>query len=240
MDYSLNENSQNQPDLTRPELPKPKKIIPPWLGLILVILFALGAFAIVFAYQFYGDQLVKFLSITAGSPSQSQQATAGWKTYTNTEYSFEFKYPDKLFDKFYGPTENECSNRHPDTQKYANRFIFEADQEGIASRSISMDMTIICTKLEKSKVDNFIKDINLNGSDVEQRQISGKIAYQTTAYSALSAAESLHAFIDLGDKTLQISFYNPGLNRDVVDQIISTFKFTAPDQTADKPLINRN
>lgn len=30
---------------------------------------------------------------TAGSPVQSQQATEGWKTYTNDEYGFEIKYP---------------------------------------------------------------------------------------------------------------------------------------------------
>jgi len=152
--------------------------------------------------------------------------TSNWKIYTNSEYGFEFKYPVELFDKFYGPSEDECSNRHPDIQKYSTRFIFEADQSDTASESISMNMTIFCTKLERNKVSEFMQDIALEGNNVIQKQIGDRIAYQTTAYSALSADESLHTFVDMGNTTLQISFYNPNVDEKTVNTILSTFKFT--------------
>ena len=60
-------------------------------GIIIIVVVAVILFGGVFAYQYFVTQKQQIQ--TAGLPVQSQQATEGWKTYTNTKYGFEFKYP---------------------------------------------------------------------------------------------------------------------------------------------------
>jgi len=215
---------------------KQKGKISTLVGVTIIVAVAVVLFGGVFAYQYFAKQNFETVQPVAQNQTQTEtqtatDETADWKTYINDEYGFEFKYPAGFFDKFYGPSEDECSNRHPDIQKYSTRFIFEADQEGTTQNAISMGITIICTKLEEKKVSNFIEDLSLiaGSSNTDIKQIGGRTTYQTYAYSKLSADETFFTFTDLGENTLQIAFSNYNLNKDtkdVVDKILSNFKFT--------------
>jgi len=144
MEQNIGQDNYSQP------VPKQSRQIPSWIGFVIIIAFAVIVSGGVFAYQYF------FIPGEKNNIETPTDQTAGWKTYTNNEYGFEFKYPEDLFSDFYGSDSDKCSNPHPDNQKYSNRFIFEADQKGIASESISMNITIICTKLEKNKIGYFI------------------------------------------------------------------------------------
>jgi len=70
------------------------------IGIVIIVVIAFVAIGGIFAYQYFFIKPVATSSIVqqilnkpfplAGEPTDQ---TAGWKTYINTEYGFEFKYP---------------------------------------------------------------------------------------------------------------------------------------------------
>lgn len=74
---------------------KPKKVIPTFIGIAIIIVVAVVLFGGVFAWQYF------YKMPDAVSPQQIQDKTAGpalsevegWKTYTNSQYGFNIKYP---------------------------------------------------------------------------------------------------------------------------------------------------
>ena len=61
-------------------------------GIIIILAVAVILFGGVFAWQYYST---KNPNIPAFAKSYGvAKQTAGWKTYTNSEYGFEIKYPD--------------------------------------------------------------------------------------------------------------------------------------------------
>ena len=67
-----------------------KRISTLW-GIVIIVVAALVLFGGVFAYQYFATKTDN--TKTAGLSVQSQQATEGWKTYTNTQYGFSIQYP---------------------------------------------------------------------------------------------------------------------------------------------------
>jgi len=81
-------------------------------GTIIIVVVAVALFGGALAYQYFAKQNFEIVQQVAQSqpqvetqsavdettdlPVQIQQATEDWKTYTNTEYGFEFKYPPSL------------------------------------------------------------------------------------------------------------------------------------------------
>ncbi|MEK7562748.1 MAG: hypothetical protein AAB509_03665 [Patescibacteria group bacterium] len=55
------------------------------IGIIIIVAVAIVAFGGIFVYQYF---------TVKPQPDIQTAETAGWKTYTNTKYTFEIKYPD--------------------------------------------------------------------------------------------------------------------------------------------------
>jgi len=62
-----------------------KKQISTLAGIIIIVVVAVIFFGGVFVYQYF--------SAKANNQLQVKNQTAGWKTYTNTQYGFEIQYP---------------------------------------------------------------------------------------------------------------------------------------------------
>ncbi|MCX6720913.1 MAG: hypothetical protein NTW11_03870 [Candidatus Staskawiczbacteria bacterium] len=82
------EKMLGQPD-AKLELPAGKRHIPTFVGIAIIVLVALVLFGGVFAYQYFATK-----NNSIAGPALSE--VEGWKTYTNTQYGFEFKYPDNM------------------------------------------------------------------------------------------------------------------------------------------------
>jgi hypothetical protein len=89
------EDFQNQPvssqsNSNQPLQQKPKKHIPTWLGLVIIILAGILLFGGAFAYQFLVN---KNQPEATNSLLNLANQTAGWKTYQNEKYGYGVKYP---------------------------------------------------------------------------------------------------------------------------------------------------
>ncbi|MCX6718581.1 MAG: PsbP-related protein [Candidatus Staskawiczbacteria bacterium] len=66
-------------------------------GIIIIIVVAVVLFGGVFAYQYFtakSQQNSKFFGSSQKTNQTQTQTTAGWKTYTNSQYGYEIKYPE--------------------------------------------------------------------------------------------------------------------------------------------------
>ena len=97
MENLQDQNQQN--NFSQLSQHNPKKQIPSWIGFVIIAVFVLVIFGGVFAYQYFtikSQQNSEFF-VSRLKTDQTQTQTAGWKTYTNNEYSFEIKYPENYF-----------------------------------------------------------------------------------------------------------------------------------------------
>jgi hypothetical protein len=74
-----------------------RREIPTLLGLIIIAVAIVIFFGGTFTYEHFAikefERVIKPENQTTGFPMQIL-ATKGWKTYTNAQYGFEFKYPE--------------------------------------------------------------------------------------------------------------------------------------------------
>jgi len=71
---------------------KPKKTIPTFIGVAIIVVVAVLLFGGIFAWQYYFVKPIPQVFQPVGQVN----STAGWETYTNAQYGFEFKYPSKV------------------------------------------------------------------------------------------------------------------------------------------------
>jgi hypothetical protein len=86
-----------------------RREIPTLLGLIIIAVAIVIFFGGTFTYEHFAikefERVIKPENQTTGFPMQIL-ATKGWKTYTNTQYGFEIKYPSE-FEREGQPNEND-------------------------------------------------------------------------------------------------------------------------------------
>ena len=95
------QNTNYTPPVDKKTLPAsatPKALqagIPPFIGIAIIIVVAAILFGGVFAYQYFAGESGQNSEFFGSSQktNQTQTQTAGWKTYTNTQYGFSIKYP---------------------------------------------------------------------------------------------------------------------------------------------------
>ena len=150
---------------------------------------------------------------TAGECVKPTDQTASWKTYTNTEYGFEFKYPDELILKnaelIYG-----CGVNLNGYGMY-----LETEQYGEV-----LNILVTCGTINTTSGIPVIPVIIGNKSGYEY---SSAIYNNSNPPVEIQGTKAFRDMIDLGNnKFIQIDFDNRHTNLDYINKIISTFKFT--------------
>jgi len=158
--------------------------------------------------------------------------TSGWKTYTNTQYGFEFQYPKGwvIDDSGVGPTvqvwssekkeQNSVNAIIPIYSEFATNYEDLASFKAFAKESLGRDV---------SSVKDFVSS---NFYSFAETTVSGKNAY---AAIGVSSRAVYTLYIESGDGVYILStedfseagYYpkNPKIDKNV-ENIISTFKFT--------------
>ena len=180
------------------------------LVLVGIVILALGAY---FVWQ-------KNLSGTTAPPVASQPVpdeTANWKTYTNTQYGFEVKYPpDWKIAETKSSSEvhiKSPSNNQPDIS------IFVPDGIRVPSGCPFNTHEIECKILTNKNGTSYIREISTGQLQLDkQQQLNGffESSKLSVQFLALLTDENGNA-TPRSQKTVE-----------VFDQILLTFKFTSP------------
>lgn len=163
---------------------------------------------------------------------QNNTQTADWKKYTNTEYGFEFSYPQEYYltiekDKLHNLSES----------------ILVSNYDNFKYRNLKDDQIIFRVSIEKK---NNITSYNIREAEFDNEEknylLSGLPAVKTTFREAMQMGDeyvtqldgiSIHAFKNKLSYYLEIRPFNEKVS-DSFSKILSTFKFTdSKNQTAD-------
>ncbi len=208
----VDQNTNYNPPVEKKTLPAsatPKALqagIPTFIGIVIIVVVAVLLFVGVFTWQYF---LMSQEQPIVQTP-QVQDQTAGWKTYANS--LFEIKYPD-------GYTVSEPDGKYTE-------IIFHKDK-----RTFDILMTENCGSA--SSADTSVA--NINGVNFikyyESRNYSSKISTSAYKYCAMKGSWAYNLSLMIESSNSFEADSDPVLN-----QILSTFKFTTPDQVV-KPSI---
>lgn len=149
--------------------------------------------------------------------------TANWKTYTNTQYGIEFKYPNNWETDAYDTNANNSFSIHFTNYKVKDRV----DCSKFIGMEIQAGHTI------EGSFDAFVKsEVNNIGmgpsGNLTPIIIGGHAAYKVENSGWDSACGGPGYFIQESSTKYVYIFSGRGKETDqkIIDQIISTFKFT--------------
>lgn len=170
-----------------------------WIGIGIVLILVAGAYAWV--------KLYPSAPTVTETPTMSTDVTTGWKTYTNTDLQYEFKYPPTWTIDTYGLTQltKEVSVYPPDARPMQGYFSVVAD-----NRSLGQVRAAFGPGLD-------------SGATETRVTVSGRPGYLFTnsigQYLFLPSSSAPSLGIDVSGSLPE----NP--------QILSTFKLTSTDAT---------
>lgn len=165
--------------------------------------------------------LESFEIITSPSPMVSPQPTAdptvSWKTYTNSKYGFTFKYPENWdFQELYSKTQSNTIDYLQLT--LAKKEYFDPIPKSKPHITINAVETIDRDKLSIYQNTEVVKSITVDGIEAEERKHSTSTV-DDTKYVTLTTNNMTYTFESRMSSQDQEQ-------RDIFDQILSTFKFT--------------
>ena len=223
---------EQQPVPTQPvpPVPQPAPVTSKKPNFILIALTAIATgiliIGAILAYQkFFTDKPPAVVSSTP-SPVATTDPTADWKTYTNSKFSFELKYPENIF--FEG--ESDSKNVFMDSD---SKFVMPKVWGNVQPSEIM----IYVDENEKGLTLSELKDQTKEALE-SPVLISSLILFPTTSYKAEGKGvsesplqESNWVFVGIQipstNKFVNFSFSASGkFSKVVFDQILSTFKFT--------------
>lgn len=232
MDYSI---EPPQPVISAPGNISPKK--PMWkLPLLVFIIVALVYGAGLYLYSQIQNVVTKDQNVDSESQSENalnpiDSEIAGWKTYRNEDYGFEFKYPGETVNSLVSPKIGTCfdgSGISATCEIYAEQSIdnySRDDQSAVLVGDIYI--TVVNHKLGEKDIHKY-DGYPLIGQFVDvtsKTSIGGVDGYIYDL--VLSTNYKIRGFIvPLGDKYIEIYENSKSPRVNGWDKIISTFKFT--------------
>ncbi len=209
-------------NLATPELPSPhkhflnKKFI---VTFVILALLGTGAYAGIWYWGNYNSQygFEGTAETFTPRPSALPDATAGWKTYTNTKYGFEFKYPSDwtlednkdtglpTWFNSVGIRKNLAGNEYQKIQFISSK---ESLDSGMANQGV----------------------VELDGTQWRKTQFNDGTPGQNADYDTLSLFTSkggINYEIDINPVNGPI-YGKDGSMDPILNQILSTFKFINP------------
>ena len=229
------------------------------IGIIIIVAIAVIAFGGVFTYQYFvvkNNQTTRCETMgclpgVQTGPTVADQI-AGWKTYTNSQYGFEIKYPNNLALSLDGPN---VAQKDLDAGKIISGTItptYETvnfrDPSGIKKFEISI-FHKTDKELTKENYNNFLYTSGL--CDLRYLYPKEEVVVNTLATNGVQiintkfvdsnvpgGSRSCYYLKNIDNNLIVISLLAPDSQSDyeatnkIVQVMLSTFAFTTPDQTA--------
>lgn len=205
-----------------------------WLVVVIALISVVGYFIASYSLALWPfEKSSGPIVVSTPRPSPAiKDPTEGWKTYTNTEYGFEFKYPGDWAVTKYGG--GEYINA---TGRESNFFVGE--NAGI--RGISFNISTLKSEdfgayyQSANNLDDYLKLLGTtdeNGNIIrkfkENIRIDGLIAKKFEVYGWSVDYQSnvwfTEIFFEKNNNIFDISLYGK-VDNNIFDQILSTFRF---------------
>jgi len=200
---------ESQEPVQMPEPMPPKHFGPKFIiTLVIVLIVAGGAFG---AIWWWGSR-----SSQVAVPSATPDQTADWKTYTNTQYGFEFKYPSSIYFSSEGLSKDG-----------GYIIIFVGDKQ-IGELGPFFQIQIEKTNLDN--LDNYLESLGLNISNFNLTNLddASAVSQQSIGKAGLKSA---YTIIAIKNKQAFILDFDSSSGEDrnlmevIFKEMISTFKF---------------
>jgi hypothetical protein len=231
-----------------PEALNPTPVVPQppkdnhWITIVSMTLFVLMSLGVIVFLYYQNQQLKSMLATYQTQPSPIPTATAdpiaNWKTFTNTKYSYSFKYPTNF-------TVNTEGNSDPTT---ANGILIADDcNYNLGQRCLQGFIdTTTPFKRDNKLSDYFVyapgqtptllseKQITIDNETALAREIYDNNHYYSSTekgmvdydiYVVHSGTVFALTFREEGKDQAQIKSIQDWQKKMIVDQILSTFKF---------------
>jgi hypothetical protein len=203
---------------------KEKFMKPKYLAIIILAAVAIGASAVYYAQQPAKDLnpiVIKHNNPNSPAPIIAQNEFRDWKTYTNSEYGFEFKYPNNWDvasqEIIVGQT------------NYLNNYEIIHSTNGFGNFPSGIDFSLENNLAKLPIADWVSKNIdNTNVIKINKISVAEKPAIEltTTDRSAVNNTTYTEIYIPIMDKVLWFSVNNDLKEvKGNLKSIISTFKY---------------
>jgi len=187
----------------------PRKTIPTFIGIVIIVVVAIILFGGVFAYQYFATKnsqpkIVQPTTQNNQTVGPALSEVEGWKTYTNNKFKYSFKYP-------------------------ADWTVWEADSISgliILYPSIKSDEVINKTILTSDEITFSI--LGSLGANYKGEQIKiGDLTWSSALTPDISMDGGNEKLLEyIGAAPTEYVGISTGIhNKEIVQQILSTFKF---------------
>ena len=209
------------------QVPEPKHFLNKKFAITLVILLLLGVGAS-YGIWWWGNQNSQVAVLPA-----TPDPTANWKTYTNTQYGFEIKYPVgwKIVDNG-GDIISVCKDCVSTLSQHVNLTQVSIFPEGLGTEGPAGESRIVDLDLTQAK-EKLVSDFYLNNNN----QTRGYYISFSPVPAHWETYGYIWARVEVTNKTteeipsegmpiVKLSGQVSASDFNIINQILSTFKFT--------------
>lgn len=210
-------------------------------GIIIIVVAIVVLFGGVFAYQYF-VLLKQLKAISSTPPGLSKQQilnkpfplageptdqTAGWQTYTNTQYGFEIKYPSTAKIEETGEYDIESFTVIDETKKLDpnnNLSFLSPRQFEVSIHPPSLSESQYNFELSNGVVPGSISNIKVDGKDAVM--LKDVWNYEENSYYGYNILIKYNSMLYTLNYWMDDQKLNNIGNYAISQQILSTFKFT--------------